>query len=151
MFIIGEEFIGNDRVFFVLGDNIFYGYGFSERLENVVKRKGVIIFGYYVSNLNLFGVVEFDKDFNVLLIEEKFIVFKFNYVILGLYFYDNDVVEIVKLVELLDRGELEIIFINSEYLKWGKLKVEFLGRGMVWFDIGIYKGLLDVFNYVEVV
>ena len=150
-FIIGEEFIGNDRVSLVLGDNIFYGYGFSERLENAVKRKGATIFGYHVSNPNSFGVVEFDKDFNVLSIEEKPTVPKSNYAIPGLYFYDNDVVEIAKLVEPSDRGELEITSINSEYLKRGKLKVELLGRGMAWLDTGTHKGLLDASNYVEVV
>ena len=141
----------NDRVSLVLGDNIFYGYGFSERLENAVKRKGATIFGYHVSNPNSFGVVEFDKDFNVLSIEEKPTVPKSNYAIPGLYFYDNDVVEIAKLVEPSDRGELEITSINSEYLKRGKLKVELLGRGMAWLDTGTHKGLLDASNYVEVV
>ncbi|MEG2810854.1 MAG: sugar phosphate nucleotidyltransferase, partial [Akkermansia sp.] len=122
-FILGEEFIGSDRVCLVLGDNIFYGYGFSERLENAVKSKGATIFGYHVNNPNEFGVVEFDKDYNVLSIEEKPKVPKSNYVVPGLYFYDNDVIEIAKQVKPSDRGEIEITSINNVYLKNGKLKV----------------------------
>lgn len=150
-FIIGEEFIGNDKVALVLGDNIFYGYGFSERLQNAVERKEATIFGYHVVDPGAFGVVEFDEDFNVLSIEEKPEEPKSNYAVPGLYFYDNDVVEIAKSVEPSERGELEITAVNNEYLKRGKLKVELFGRGMAWLDTGTHKGLLDASNYVEAV
>lgn len=150
-FIIGEEFIGNDKVALVLGDNIFYGYGFSERLQNAVERDEATIFGYHVVDPQAFGVVEFDKDFNVLSIEEKPEVPKSNYAVPGLYFYDNDVIEIAKNVQPSDRGELEITAVNNEYLRRGKLKVELFGRGMAWLDTGTHKGLLDASNYVEAV
>ena len=150
-FIIGEEFIGDDKVALVLGDNIFYGYGFSERLQNAVERDEATIFGYHVVDPQAFGVVEFDKDFNVLSIEEKPEEPKSNYAVPGLYFYDNDVVEIAKSVEPSERGELEITAVNNEYLKRGKLKVELFGRGMAWLDTGTHKGLLDASNYVEAV
>lgn len=150
-FIIGEEFIGNDKVALVLGDNIFYGYGFSERLQNAVEREEATIFGYHVVDPQAFGVVEFDKEYNVLSIEEKPNKPKSNYAVPGLYFYDNDVVDIAKNVKPSDRGELEITSINNEYLKRGKLKVELLGRGMAWLDTGTYRGLLDACNYVEAV
>ena len=150
-FIIGEEFIGDDKVALVLGDNIFYGYGFSERLQNAVEREEATIFGYHVVDPQAFGVVEFDKDFNVLSIEEKPEVPKSNYAVPGLYFYDNDVVEIAKSVEPSERGELEITAVNNEYLRRGKLKVELFGRGMAWLDTGTHKGLLDASNYVEAV
>ena len=150
-FIIGEEFIGDDKVALVLGDNIFYGYGFSERLQNAVERDEATIFGYHVVDPQAFGVVEFDKDFNVLSIEEKPEVPKSNYAVPGLYFYDNDVVEIAKSVEPSERGELEITAVNNEYLRRGKLKVELFGRGMAWLDTGTHKGLLDASNYVEAV
>ena len=150
-FIIGEDFIGDDKVALVLGDNIFYGYGFSERLQNAVEREEATIFGYHVVDPQAFGVVEFDKDFNVLSIEEKPEVPKSNYAVPGLYFYDNDVVEIAKNVEPSERGELEITAVNNEYLRRGKLKVELFGRGMAWLDTGTHKGLLDASNYVEAV
>ena len=150
-FIIGEEFIGDDKVALVLGDNIFYGYGFSERLQNAVERDEATIFGYHVVDPQAFGVVEFDKDFNVLSIEEKPEEPKSNYAVPGLYFYDNDVVEIAKSVEPSERGELEITAVNNEYLRRGKLKVELFGRGMAWLDTGTHKGLLDASNYVEAV
>ena len=150
-FIIGEEFIGDDKVALVLGDNIFYGYGFSERLQNAVERDEATIFGYHVVDPQAFGVVEFDKDFNVLSIEEKPEVPKSNYAVPGLYFYDNDVVEIAKSLEPSERGELEITAVNNEYLRRGKLKVELFGRGMAWLDTGTHKGLLDASNYVEAV
>ena len=150
-FIIGEEFIGDDKVALVLGDNIFYGYGFSERLKNAVDREEATIFGYHVSDPQAFGVVEFDTDFNVLSIEEKPDVPKSNYAVPGLYFYDNDVVEIAKNVKPSERGELEITSVNNEYLKRGKLKVELFGRGMAWLDTGTHKGLLEASNYVEAV
>lgn len=150
-FIIGEEFIGDDKVALVLGDNIFYGYGFSERLKNAVERDEATIFGYHVSDPQAFGVVEFDKDFNVLSIEEKPKVPKSNYAVPGLYFYDNDVVEIAKNVKPSERGELEITSVNNEYLRRGKLKVELFGRGMAWLDTGTHRGLLEASNYVEAV
>lgn len=150
-FIIGEEFIGDDKVALVLGDNIFYGYGFSERLKNAVERDEATIFGYHVVDPQAFGVVEFDKDFNVLSIEEKPKEPKSNYAVPGLYFYDNDVVQIAKNVKPSKRGELEITSINNEYLKRGKLKVELFGRGMAWLDTGTHKGLLEASNFVEAV
>lgn len=150
-FIIGEKFIGDDKVALVLGDNIFYGYGFSERLQNAVERDEATIFGYHVTDPKAFGVVEFDKDFNVLSIEEKPESPKSNYAVPGLYFYDNNVVEIAKNVKPSDRGELEITSVNNEYLKRGKLKVELLGRGMAWLDTGTHRGLLEASNYVEAV
>ena len=150
-FIIGEEFIGDEKVALVLGDNIFYGYGFSERLQNAVEREEATIFGYHVVDPQAFGVVEFDKDFNVLSIEEKPEVPKSNYAVPGLYFYDNEVVEIAKNVEPSERGELEITAVNNEYLRRGKLKVELFGRGMAWLDTGTHKGLLEASNYVEAV
>lgn len=150
-FIIGEEFIGDDKVALVLGDNIFYGYGFTERLKNAVKREEATIFGYHVVDPQAFGVVEFDKDFNVLSIEEKPKEPKSNYAVPGLYFYDNDVVEIAKNVKPSERGELEITSVNNEYLRRGKLKVELFGRGMAWLDTGTHKGLLEASNYVEAV
>lgn len=150
-FIIGEEFIGNDRVALVLGDNIFYGYGFSERLKHAVERKEATIFGYHVSNPKAFGVVEFDNDFNVVSIEEKPEEPKSNYAVPGLYFYDNDVIEIAKNVKPSNRGELEITSVNNEYLNRGKLKVELFGRGMAWLDTGTHRGLLDASNFVEAI
>ncbi len=122
-FIIGEEFIGDDKVALVLGDNIFHGYGFTERLQNAVNREESTIFGYHVSDPSAFGVVEFDQDFNVLSIEEKPMEPKSNYAVPGLYFYDNEVVEIAKNIKPSPRGELEITDINNEYLRRGKLKV----------------------------
>jgi glucose-1-phosphate thymidylyltransferase len=150
-FIIGEEFIGNDKVALVLGDNIFYGYGFSERLESAVQRDEATIFGYHVSDPTSFGVVEFDESFNVLSIEEKPEIPKSNYAVPGLYFYDNDVIEIAKNVKPSDRGELEITSVNNEYLKRGKLKVELFGRGMAWLDTGTHRGLLEASNFVEAI
>lgn len=151
-FIVGEKFIGNDRVALVLGDNIFYGYGFSERLERAVNReKGATIFGYHVSNPTEFGVVEFDKNNNVISIEEKPAVPKSNYAVPGLYFYDNDVVEIAKNVKPSARGEIEITAVNNEYLRRGTLKVELFGRGMAWLDTGTHRGLLEAANFVEAI
>ncbi len=150
-FIIGEEFIGDDKVALVLGDNIFYGYGFTERLKNAVERDEATIFGYQVADPKAFGVVEFDEDFNVLSIEEKPAVPKSNYAVPGLYFYDNDVIEIAKNVKPSERGELEITAVNNEYLRRGKLKVELFGRGMAWLDTGTHRGLLEASNYVEAV
>jgi len=150
-FIIGEKFIGNDKVALVLGDNIFHGYGFSERLKNAVEREEATIFGYHVSNPREFGVVEFDEENNVISIEEKPENPKSNYAVPGLYFYDNDVIEIAKNVKPSARGEIEITAVNNEYLKRGKLKVELFGRGMAWLDTGTHKGLLDAANFVEAI
>ncbi|NLZ48821.1 MAG: glucose-1-phosphate thymidylyltransferase RfbA [Clostridiales bacterium] len=150
-FLVGEKFIGNDKVALVLGDNVFYGYGFTERLERAAKRDGATIFGYHVSNPREFGVVEFDEKGNVISIEEKPEVPKSNYAVPGLYFYDNNVVEIAKNIQPSARGELEITAVNNEYLRRGKLKVEHFGRGMAWLDTGTHKGLLDAANFVEAV
>ena len=151
-FIIGEEFIGDDNVCLVLGDNIFYGYGFSGRLAAAAARKeGATIFGYHVSNPSDFGVVEFDKDWNVLSIEEKPQEPKSNYAVPGLYFYDNSVVEIAKNVKPSARGELEITSVNNEYLNRKKLKVELFGRGMAWLDTGTHSAMLAAANFVETV
>ena len=151
-FIIGEDFIGDDNVCLVLGDNIFYGYGFTERLQNASARKnGATIFGYHVSNPEEFGVVEFSKDGTVLSIEEKPKVPKSNYAVPGLYFYDNEVIEIAKNVKPSDRGEIEITAVNNAYLEKGQLKVELFGRGMAWLDTGTYRAMLAASNYVEAV
>lgn len=151
-FIIGEKFIGDDSVCLVLGDNIFYGYGFSERLAKASARKsGATIFGYHVSNPTAFGVVEYDKDWNVLSIEEKPEHPKSNYAVPGLYFYDNDVIEIAKNVKPSARGEIEITSINNEYLRRGTLKVELFGRGMAWLDTGTHRAMLDAANFIEAV
>ncbi|MCB2356977.1 glucose-1-phosphate thymidylyltransferase RfbA [Clostridium estertheticum] len=151
-FIIGEQFIGHDRVALILGDNIFHGYGFTKRLKNAANREeGATIFGYHVSNPNDFGVVEFDENNNILSIEEKPENPKSNYAVCGLYFYDNDVIDIAKNVKPSNRGELEITSINNEYLKRKNLKVELLGRGMAWLDTGTHRGLLDAANFVDAV
>lgn len=151
-FILGESFIGNDNVCLILGDNIFYGYSFSTRLKDVTSRqKGATIFGYHVSNPCDFGVVEFDNDGNVLSIEEKPSRPKSSYAIPGLYFYDNNVVEIAKNVKPSARGELEITSVNNEYLKQKSLKVELFGRGMAWLDSGTHRSMLAAANFVEAV
>ena len=151
-FMIGENFIGDDNVALILGDNIFHGHRFTEILERATKLKeGAIIFGYYTNKPEAFGVVEFDKDWNVLSIEEKPEKPKSNYIVPGLYFYDNDVIEIAKNVKPSARGEKEITSINEEYLKRGKLKVELLGRGMAWLDTGTHAGLLEASNFIEII
>ena len=151
-FIIGEEFIGDDNVALILGDNIFHGHRFTEILERAKNlEEGAVIFGYYTNNPESFGVVEFDKDWNVLSIEEKPEKPKSNYIVPGLYFYDNDVIEIAKNVKPSDRGEVEITSVNEEYLKRGKLKVELLGRGMAWLDTGTHEGLLEASNFIETI
>ena len=151
-FIIGEDFIGDDNVALILGDNVFHGHRFTEILEKATRlEEGAIIFGYYTNNPEAFGVVEFDDEWNVLSIEEKPEHPKSNYIVPGLYFYDNDVIEIAKNVEPSDRGELEITSINEEYLRRGKIKVELLGRGMAWLDTGTHDGLLDAANFIETV
>lgn len=151
-FTIGEEFIGQDKVALVLGDNIFYGKGFTGALRKAAElEEGAVIFGYYVSNPHAFGVVEFDQEGNVVSLEEKPQQPKSNYAIPGLYFYDNDVVEIAKGIQPSWRGELEITSINEEYLKRGKLKVELFGRGMAWLDTGTCEGLTEASSFVQAV
>ena len=151
-FLIGEEFIGNDRVALVLGDNIFYGQSFSRVLRMVAAReKGATIFGYYVRDPREYGVVEFDENGKALSIEEKPEHPKSNYAVPGLYFYDNDVVEIAKNVKPSARGELEITAVNNEYLRRGDLMVETLGRGFAWLDTGSHDSLLDASEYVAAV
>ena len=151
-FIIGEKFICDDKVALVLGDNIFYGQRFTETLMKAAAlESGATIFGYYVKNPQEFGVVEFDQWGNVLGIEEKPKIPKSNYAVPGLYFYDNEVVNIAKNVDPSARGELEITAINNAYLKCGKLKVELFGRGMAWLDTGTNRGLLEASNFVEAV
>lgn len=151
-FLVGREFIGNDNVALVLGDNIFYGYGFSQRLSAAAERQsGATIFGYHVRNPKEFGVVEFDDTGRVLSIEEKPEMPKSNYAVPGLYFYDNKVVDIAKNVKPSHRGEIEITAVNNEYLYRGELNVELFGRGMAWLDTGNHRALLDAANFVEAV
>lgn len=148
-FLIGEEFIGNDRVALVLGDNIFYGQSFSKVLKSAAEREqGATIFGYYVKDPREYGVVEFDDSGKALSIEEKPEHPKSNYAVPGLYFYDNDVVEIAKNVKPSARGEIEITSINNEYLRRGTLQVETLGRGFAWLDTGNHDALLDAADFV---
>jgi len=148
-FIIGEEFIGSDKVALILGDNIFYGRSFTETLRKAAARdQGATIFGYYVKDPTAYGVVNFDEEGNAISIEEKPKKPKSNYAVPGLYFYDNEVVSIAKSIKPSERGELEITSVNNEYLKRGALKVEILGRGMAWLDTGNHDSLLDASNYV---
>ena len=148
-FIIGEEFIGDDNVALVLGDNIFYGQSFSKMLQNVALReKGATIFGYYVRDPRDYGVVEFDENGKAVSIEEKPEHPKSNYAVPGLYFYDNDVVEIAKNVKPSARGEIEITSVNNAYLERGDLHVETMGRGFAWLDTGNHDALLDAADFV---
>ena len=148
-FIIGEEFIGDDSVAMVLGDNIFYGQSFSKVLKEAASRdKGATIFGYYVKDPSEYGVVEFDENGMAISIEEKPKYPKSNYAVPGLYFYDNDVVQIAKNVKPSARGEIEITSINNEYLRRGDLHVETLGRGFAWLDTGSHDNLLEAANFV---
>ena len=149
-FIIGEEFIGDDKVALVLGDNIFHGHRLSESLKKCTDPDGGIVFAYGVSDPERYGVVEFDEDNNAISIEEKPDQPKSNYAVVGLYFYDNDVVEIAKTIEPSDRGELEITSVNEEYLKRGKLKVTTLNDGDVWLDTGTIDSMADATDYVRV-
>lgn len=151
-FILGEEFIGDDNVCLILGDNVFYGKDISKVLWNARDRKqGATIFGYQVKNPTAFGVVEFDKKHKVVSIEEKPENPKSNYAVPGLYFYDNRVVEIAKNVKPSARGEIEITAVNNAYLEMGELHVELLGRGVAWLDTGTPKGMLKAAEFVEVV
>ena len=151
-FVIGEEFIGQDRVALVLGDNIFYGGGFTGALKHAVAvNEGAIVFGYYVNSPGAYGVVEFDDEGNVVSIEEKPQEPKSHYAVPGLYFYDNNVIDMAKNLKPSKRGELEITDINELYLKKDKLKVEILGRGMAWFDTGTCEGLTEAASFVQAV
>lgn len=148
-FIIGEEFIGDDNVALILGDNIFYGQSFSKLLKEVAAReKGATIFGYYVRDPRAYGVVEFDENGKAISIEEKPEHPKSNYAVPGLYFYDNDVVEIAKNVKPSARGEIEITSVNNAYLERGDLSVETMGRGFAWLDTGTHDALLDAADFV---
>ncbi|MHA1522410.1 MAG: glucose-1-phosphate thymidylyltransferase RfbA [Promethearchaeota archaeon] len=149
-FIVGEDFIAGDKVALILGDNVFYGRGFSLILKNARKmERGAVIFGYYVKNPEEFGVVEFDSDFNVVSLEEKPKQPKSNYAIPGLYFYDEKVVELAKSLKPSARGEIEITDLNKKYYKNGELKVQLLGRGFAWLDTGTYDGLASATNFVR--
>jgi glucose-1-phosphate thymidylyltransferase len=153
-FIIGEEFIGNDDVCLVLGDNIFYGYGFSETLRKARKNLSngnSTVFGYYVHDPERYGVAGFDKDGNVTSIEEKPKNPKSNHAVVGLYFYTNDVVQIAKTIQPSDRGELEITAVNQEYLKRENLKVQLLGRGFAWLDTGTHDSLMEAGQFIETI
>lgn len=150
-FIIGEEFIGNDKVCLVLGDNIFYGHRLDDSLKKSTDPDGGIVFGYEVSDPERYGVVEYDQNMNVVSIEEKPEHPKSNFAVPGLYFYDNDVIEIAKNVQPSARGEIEITAVNSEYLRRGKLKVHTLDNGDVWLDTGTIDSLTDATDFVRVV
>lgn len=151
-FLIGEDFIGKSNVCLILGDNVFYGRHFSPVLQKAASLEhGAVIWGYYVPNPQAFGVVEFDKQWRVLSIEEKPKQPKSNYAVPGLYFYDNDVISIAKTVTPSPRGELEITEINNAYLQRGDLNVELFGRGMAWLDTGTHEGLLEAANFVSIV
>lgn len=154
-FLVGEDFIGDDDVCLILGDNIFYGHGLTELLiksaNELEKNKGSIIFGYWVKDPERYGVVEFDNDGKVLSIEEKPKNPKSNYAVVGLYLYDNEVIEIAKNIKPSARGELEITSVNQEYLKKGKLKVEIMGRGYAWLDTGTHNSLLEASIFVKII
>lgn len=150
-FVIGEKFIGSDKVALVLGDNIFYGAGFSKLVQSFSNVEGAAVFAYEVNDPERYGVVEFDKDFNVVSIEEKPKQPKSNYAVPGLYFYDNHVVDIAKNIAPSPRGEYEITDVNREYLKQGKLKVGVMNRGTAWLDTGTFDSLHDASEFVRVI
>jgi len=154
-FIIGDDFIGDDDVCLVLGDNIFNGHGFSDLLRkslaNIKEDNMATVFGYYVSDPERYGVVDFDNNGKVLSIEEKPQNPKSNHAVVGLYFYPNSVVEIAKNIKPSDRGELEITTVNQEYLKRGELKVELMGRGFAWLDTGTHESLIEASNYIKMI
>ena len=150
-FIIGKEFIGNDKVALVLGDNIFYGTGLSDLLQSNNNPDGGIIYAYHVNDPERYGVVDFDADGNVLSIEEKPVNPKSNFAVPGIYFYDNDVVEIASNIKPSQRGEIEITDVNKEYLRRGKLKVSILDRRTAWFDTGTFNSLMQASQFVQVI
>lgn len=154
-FIIGEEFIGNDDVCLILGDNIFYGHGLTDLLKTAVKNvtdsRKATVFGYYVQDPERYGVAEFDSAGNVISIEEKPAEPKSNYAVVGLYFYPNSVVQIAKSIKPSERGELEITTVNQEYLYSKDLKVELMGRGYAWLDTGTHESLLEASNYIQTI
>ncbi|WP_294671578.1 glucose-1-phosphate thymidylyltransferase RfbA [uncultured Fluviicola sp.] len=150
-FVIGESFIGDDSVALILGDNIFYGVGMDELLKENANPKGGVVYAYHVSDPERYGVVEFDEVMNVLSIEEKPAEPKSNYAVPGLYFYDNDVIEIAKNLKPSARGEYEITDVNAEYLKRGKLKVAILSRGTAWLDTGTFPSLMQAGQFVQVI
>jgi glucose-1-phosphate thymidylyltransferase len=151
-FIIGKEFVGNDPVTLILGDNIFYGEGLSNRLFELSKQdSGATVFGYYVRDPERYGVVEFDDNGKALSIEEKPDVAKSNYAVTGLYFYDNDVLDVAATIKPSPRGELEITDVNKVYLERGTLEVEMLKRGTAWLDTGTHASLLDAGNYIRII
>ena len=151
-FLIGERFIGSDPVSLILGDNIFFGYGITDRVQNASQlEKGAVVFAYYVRDPERYGVVEFDESGRALSIEEKPAAPKSHFAVTGLYFYDNDVVSIAKEVAPSDRGELEITSVNSEYLRRDSLHVELLGRGTAWMDTGTHEALLQAANFISTV
>jgi glucose-1-phosphate thymidylyltransferase len=150
-FVIGEKFIGNEKVALILGDNIFYGVGLGGSLKQINNPEGGVVFAYHVSDPERYGVVEFDENHRVLSIEEKPQDPKSNYAVPGLYFYDNDVVEIAKNLKPSPRGEFEITDINKEYLKQGKLKVSIMDRGTAWLDTGTFSSLMQAGQFVQVI
>lgn len=151
-FIIGEEFIGNDSVALVLGDNIFYGSGLSKMVQDAAsKQEGATVFGYHVNDPERFGVVEFNKSMKAISIEEKPQKPRSNYAVTGLYFYDNNVVEIAKNIKPSPRGELEITDLNNEYLKQGNLEVKIMDRGFAWLDTGTHESLLEASLFIETI
>ena len=151
-FILGKDFIGDDSVCLILGDNIYYGSGLSQLLKDAAaKEKGATVFGYHVNDPERFGVVEFDKDYHALSIEEKPAKPKSNYAVTGLYFYDNDVVEIAENLKPSERGELEITDVNKEYLKRGSLDVKLMGRGYAWLDTGTHDSMLEAASFIATI
>lgn len=151
-FILGEDFIGDDSVCLILGDNIYYGAGLSELVQSAAKKDdGATVFGYHVNDPERFGVVDFDKDMHALSIEEKPVHPKSNYAVTGLYFYDNKVVDIAKNIQPSARGELEITDVNKVYLEQGKLDVKLMGRGYAWLDTGTHDSMLEAVNFIATI